>query len=112
MKPPFETRLSFTPDALIVSVSGEVDMGTAKRLTEALEGASDRTPLVVVDLADVSFIDSSGLNALLQSQRALAGRGSVLKIVVPPTGVVRRVFEIANLTEPLHVVENRDDALS
>ena len=112
MQPPFEIQVSFTPDALIVSVTGEVDMGTAPRLAEAFEGASARTRLVVVDLTDVSFVDSSGLNALLQSQRALAERGLSLRIVAPTTGVVRRVFEIANLTEPLHVVESRDDALS
>jgi anti-sigma B factor antagonist len=112
MKPPFEIRSSFTPDALIVSVTGEIDMGTAPRLAEAFDGASERTKLVVVDLTDVSFVDSSGLNALLQSQRALAERGSTLRIVAPTTSVVRRVFEIANLTDPLNVVDSRDDALS
>jgi len=112
MTPPFEIRSSFTPDALVLSVTGEIDMGTAPRLAEAFEGASGRMKLVIVDLTDVSFVDSSGLNVLLQTQRALAEHGSALRIVAPTTSVVRRVFEIANLTEPLNVVESQDDALS
>jgi len=110
--PPFEVRSSYRPDALILTVSGEIDMSTAPRLEEALESANAGASRVVVDLTNVSFVDSSALNAFVRGQRGLTERGIALRLVAPSAGVVRKVFEIANLTEPLNVVETTDAALS
>jgi anti-anti-sigma factor len=93
--------------ALLVEVAGEVDMTTAPELSQALEAAPEGTTWVVIDLSEVSFLDSSGLNALVQAQRILAERGYALRVVVPAEGAIRRVLEITHLTEPLTVVDSR-----
>jgi anti-anti-sigma factor len=111
-QPPFDVRSSFTAGVLLVEVSGEVDMSTSPRLAEVIGTASDATERVVVDLSDVTFLDSSGLNALVRGQRQLTARGIALRLVSPASQVVRRVFEIAHLTESLRVVESVDEALS
>ena len=70
---PFEIHSSFTADVLLVEVSGEVDMSTSPRLEEVVAATPDQAKRVVVDLSGVTFLDSSGLNALVRGQRQLSG---------------------------------------
>jgi len=81
----------------IVIVTGEIDLGTGPELQErlldaALPGDAD----VVADLAEVTFLDSTGLAALAVSHRRLAADGHKL-IVRNPRPMIRRVIEITGL---------------
>jgi anti-anti-sigma factor len=108
----FEIASSAAGRVTVVAVSGEVDMTTAPDLLRALELVSDQSEGVVVDLTATTFLDSSGLNALLTGRRVLEERGIALHVVLPEDNPVRRVFEITQLTESLSVVASLDDALS
>ena len=105
--PTFALRSTPTGSTLLVEVVGEVDMTTASELTKAIDLAPEGTAFVVIDLSEVSFLDSSGLNALVQGRRTLSERDVAMRVVVPPEGAIRRVFEITHLTEPLTVVDTR-----
>ncbi|MFC0508384.1 STAS domain-containing protein [Micromonospora costi] len=74
---------------------GEVDMATADTLHAALGGALERpgTRSVVVDLAEVGFLDSSGVRVLV-SAAMTARRDGVALRVVDPQPVVARVLRI------------------
>jgi anti-anti-sigma factor len=110
---PFAIETSTVDDALVLAVHGDVDSATAPELARAIELAHERTRRVVVDLRLVTFLDSSGLNALVNAKRALAARRQALDlVVVAPEGPVRRVLEITQLTGPLGVVGSLDDALA
>jgi anti-sigma B factor antagonist len=98
-------------DALILEVEGEVDMLTAPSLLKAIDDVPEDTRWVVVDLTKVSFLDSSGLNVLVQGRRALDAREVAMRVVVPPDAAIHRVFEITRLTETLTVVGTREAAL-
>jgi anti-anti-sigma factor len=79
-----------------VRVGGEVDVSSVGELSAALEklvagGATD----VRLDLSAVSFIDSTGLTALLTARTQLEGRGQV--VVQQASSAVRRTFEVAGL---------------
>ena len=76
---------------------GELDLFTAPRLQEALERSIDLgARRVVVDLARVTFIDSTALGVLIGVGRQLrAGEGSL--DLVCQNGNVRRVLEITGL---------------
>ena len=78
-----------------VRVIGEVDLATSPQLRECL--TSLHGP-VVVDLAEVGFLDSSGLNALIGSKKHLASGGGSLRIEGPQPHV-RRVFDVMGMTE-------------
>lgn len=110
--PPFDLHTSFTEGAMVLELAGEVDMTTAPHLEEALLRASDTVRLVVCDLSEVTFLDSSGLNTLVRSQRMLGERGIALRLVSPHAGTIHRVFEVARLTGALTLVESRADALA
>ena len=109
---PFEIRSSRVGDAVIVEVLGEIDMSTAPELTTAIDSLKGGALRVVVDLSAVGFLDSSALNALVHGQRDLAQGRVVFRVVSPADSVVRRVFDITNLTEQLGVVESLAEALS
>ena len=88
----------------VVWVRGEIDMATAPALLGALaEPVRAQQCRVVVDLTDVTFMDSTGLNALvLARSRANAGSGEVR--LVGASGMLRKVLRITGLdqTFPVH----------
>ena len=80
-------------------LEGEIDSYTAPELAERLE--ADRS-IEVVDLAAVTFIDSSGLRALVQAHQARAEAGSTLRLR-SPSAAVQRLLEISGLAGYLDV---------
>ena len=109
---PFEVRSSRRGEVTILEVAGEIDMSTAPELANAIGSVTRGASLVVVNLSEVVFLDSSALNALVRSQRELAERNISIRVVSPTDRAVRRVFEITHLTESLSVVDSLDEALA
>jgi anti-sigma B factor antagonist len=84
-----------------LAVAGEVDVCTANRLHEALTTALDARPsTVVVDLAEVTFIDSSAITALMTARRRASAGGGTLT-VINGNGIVRRVLEVTGVLHAL-----------
>ena len=69
----------------VVKVAGELDFHTSGPLREQLrEMAQDgQRPAVILDLAEVTFCDSSGLNAMVVAYKAIHARGGSLVIACP-----------------------------
>jgi anti-sigma B factor antagonist len=88
-------------DVTVIRVAGEVDMDTHVEMEDAILGAlrSGAGP-VVVDLAEVSFLDSSGVRALLHGREAAIGRGTTLT-VRSPQPIVANVLRLTNVAELL-----------
>ena len=71
-------------EAASVRVSGEVDIATAPQLDETLRAALAHARLVLVDLREMSFMDSTGLRVILDaSVRAREQRGRLVFAGVP-----------------------------
>ena len=79
----------------VLEVVGEIDASTAGQLSEAID---EREGDVVIDVAGVSFIDSSGIRALISSQQAIEARSSKLTIRNPSPAVLR-LFQLSSLDE-------------
>lgn len=93
-----------------VAVSGEVDMASAPRLQAALGAAvADGAGVFVVDLSEVTFLDSSAINVLLRT-RALLGRDERELVLILPPGPVRRVLSIVRLLDVVATFPTRDAA--
>jgi anti-anti-sigma factor len=87
-------EISTTSDGAGLKASGELDLATAPRLTEALL----RTPVrgeVSLDLSEISFLDSSGVHAILAFARSRNGSGQL--VILNPSEPVARVLEIAGI---------------
>ncbi len=72
-------------------LDGELDLATAEDLGVVLGKARSDGPLIL-DFSGVSFMDSSGLRALLEAVRSRDGDGTL--VILNPTPAVRRVFDI------------------
>jgi anti-sigma B factor antagonist len=79
----------------VVTVAGEIDMANADDLQSYLSSVAETHNLVALDLSTVTFIDSTGLNALIRTYRLLEPGGSLL--VLAPSPQVSRVLEVTGL---------------
>ncbi|NBH09964.1 anti-sigma factor antagonist [Amycolatopsis sp. SID8362] len=99
-------------DAVVLTVSGEVDLLSASVLGDGITEALAGTPaLLVIDLTDVSFLASIGITALLEARRG-AGAGTRVRVVAPEHSVVARTLRLTGLRETLAVTATRDAALA
>jgi anti-anti-sigma factor len=99
-----------TPPASVLNVFGDIDLSNVSEFQAAidrLDAGEDRRP--IVNLAGCTYIDSSGLRTLCKAYLASARR---LRIVVPATGSLRRIFTITGLTAQLEVAPTLEHALS
>ncbi len=78
----------------IFALTGELDASTCRGLPEALIGPPGA--LIVVDLCDLTFMDSSGLGAIHAARRVALNHGGTL-VVTRPNPMVSRVLEITGL---------------
>ena len=82
-----------------VAASGEVDIESVERLLEVSRECLDASPQVLaLDLAGVTFIDSSGLGALVRIRKAADARNADLVLQNVP-GSVHRLLEVTGLSE-------------
>jgi anti-anti-sigma factor len=82
-----------------ISLAGELDLIGAPALRDAIDGLGEVGALEV-DLTDLDFIDSSGLNALLSAARRQQARDGVLRVVAA-SEVVLRLFDVAGVRDLL-----------
>jgi anti-sigma B factor antagonist len=94
----------------VLFVYGEIDILTSPRLHEALSALISEEPkTVLVDLANVTFIDSSGLTALVVAHRHLEDAGGELRLVSVPDSV-GKLFEIAGLDQRFRIFPSVEHA--
>jgi anti-sigma B factor antagonist len=99
-------QIATTPgsDRYLITVSGEVDLATSPELDIAIIAAIDSgTPSVVIDLTDVSFMDSSGLGVIVRALKRCREAENDLDLVITNERVLK-VFGITGLDQviPIH----------
>jgi anti-sigma B factor antagonist len=96
----------------VVKISGEIDVFTSPRLREELlDIIEDGALHLVVDLGDVTFLDSTGLGVLVGIYHRLRARDGTMAFM----GVndrVRRVFHVTQLTKIFVLHRSLDDAIA
>lgn len=101
--PAFDLIIIRTDEDVVVKIVGELDLATARRLDDTLVGLASAGPLhVVVDLAELAFIDASGLRVLLSGTRRMRDLGGDLTLQ-SPTAHAMKVFAITGLTNALAI---------
>ena len=80
-------------------LAGELDLSSAEVLAEALEPKLAAGGRIVLDLTDLQFMDSTGLQVLIQSAITLGDRGSI--VLRHPPNLVRSILELAVRTDKL-----------
>jgi anti-sigma B factor antagonist len=85
-----------------VAVSGELDLATVDPFSGAVRDGL-AAGAVVIDLRDVSFMDSAGVRALNTALREAAGTGRELRVAEGMQPIVRQVLEITGMLGLLQV---------
>ena len=97
-------------EAIVARVAGELDLYNTPELRKALLECAARNPSrLVVDLAEVTFIDSTALGALIEVRSSLGSKDGF--VLASPRLEARRALEISGLDRHFEISETLEDAL-
>ena len=106
------TYESHSTDGMIrLALSGEFDLSNAAQVEDALKELEQaRPPLLVLDLRELTFMDSTGLRVMVSADSRARDDSRRLAVVQGPESV-HRVFRITGLDDHLEIVETPEAAL-
>jgi anti-sigma B factor antagonist len=94
-----------------VIATGEIDAGNAEQVESAVAGVlNGRQDRVLLDFAGVTFIDSSGLGALVKCHREAQAHGATFA-VVQPSPHTRKLVRVLGLDQLLFLHDSYEEAL-
>lgn len=106
-------RLARRPLAgvVVVAVEGELDLFTAPLLRDEVRDAIQKDgPSLVLDLTELSFMDSSGLSVLIEAWRLATSEGGVVSLAAPQPPVAR-ILRTTGLDRRIKVYPDVDSAI-
>jgi anti-anti-sigma factor len=98
--PALEIRVREDGRTVHISPVGELDLAGVSALAEAIENARATGMAIVLELDDLQFLDSSGLNLILATWEAARHDGTPFTLTPGPANV-HRVFQVAGLDDVL-----------
>jgi anti-sigma B factor antagonist len=103
---PFDVTIEQHGAAVHVVMTGELDISTAQRLEDdLLRVEADRPDPIVLDLQQLTFMDSTGLRLLITADSRARAEDRRL-VIVQGNEMVQRVMRLTRLDERLDIVEN------
>lgn len=98
-------------NVVILDISGEVDLYYASAIVKMINKfCEDKTQNIIINLKDVTYIDSSGIGALISSLLRFKEHKKEMKII-NVFAAVKKVFELTNLTSIFDIYENEEEAI-
>ena len=101
---PFEIAVEEHKDFVLVRLVGEIDLAAVNAVESTLLPLEKRFPNVMIDLRGVSFLDSSGLRAIVSAHARSREGGFELKIVRGPKQV-QKLLNVTGLDELLPLID-------
>jgi anti-anti-sigma factor len=100
------------PAPRIIHLDGELDLASVSSLPSVLATASgDDGAGLILDLSDVSFIDSTGLGAIIEADALVRRQGGRLAVIAPRGTSASELLTLTGLRRRLSVYETRSAAL-
>jgi anti-anti-sigma factor len=97
----------------LVRVHGEIDLSNADEVSSAIGIAMGQEARgIVVDLSDITYLDSAGVALLLRLAERLRARRRQMHLVVPRGSPVRRVLDFTGLPRVIPLDARLEDALA
>jgi anti-anti-sigma factor len=107
---PLELRIEQDQGAPRLVLSGELDLACAEELDASLKQLeSSEPPILVLDLRELEFMDSTGLRTVIAADARARERGARLVVVRAPEEV-DRVFRLTRMDQHLDVVDEPPSA--
>ena len=106
-----DVQIDVRDRVVIASVDGEIDMSNADEVRNALESRITNDALgLVIDLTEIRYVDSVGIQVLYELRQRLSTRGQKLALAVPPGSVAEKTLRLVNAVEYLGMVDDPDRA--
>ncbi|GAA4789753.1 STAS domain-containing protein [Streptomyces ziwulingensis] len=105
------SRATTDDGVCVVTLAGEVDLDGSAQLRDVLLSGLETSRVAVVDLADVAFMDSSGINVFIAAHQAAAAGGGTLRLAAPRQAVLR-VLQLVGLDVLIACYPTVDQALT
>jgi anti-sigma B factor antagonist len=99
-----EITFHVTAGRPVVALRGEIDLSNAEKLEQALHSVGT-VPSVAVDMTELRFMDSTGLNALVRYGQTVTSAGGVMYLVVV-NATLRKIFSVTNLDQHFPIVSS------
>jgi anti-sigma B factor antagonist len=106
-----QVQIEQTDSGSVLHVAGEVDVASASILRDALESLPSESPRVVVDLSEVSFLDSTGLGVLVGEWKRSGEDTSARFCLVVTRPEIKRVLEVTGLTSIFSIYDSLPAAI-
>ena len=97
-------------DACVVDIRGEIDLSTVPVFKDALSAATEAGSHVIINMTDVTYMDSSGFGTLLSAKKRLRANGGSIHLV-GCNDVIARMLHITRLNTIFSLHASEDDAL-
>ena len=106
---PFAIDVARSGRRAVLGLSGELDLSVEPQVAAALADVASAETIVVIDLRALTFIDSSGVRALIEARRRCAELRCALYLV-PGTEPVQRVLRLCGVQEHFEVLDDPADS--
>jgi anti-sigma B factor antagonist len=97
-------------EAVVASLAGDVDLAASEDITPARLAALGERGALVLNLREVTFLDSTGMRLIFSVRRRLARRGHRFAVVLPRDERVRQIFALIDAADALNLFESVEDA--
>jgi anti-sigma B factor antagonist len=98
------------PAAVLVRLSGEVDLDTTGALRDALDPIVNQRRNVILDCSALRYIDSAGFHVLFRAHQELKRHGRQM-LIAAPSSTLEHAFKIINIEKHIHCVRSVNEAL-
>ena len=89
--------MAWLGEAAVITLPEEIDISNSEQVREELLSLVNRGPAVlIVDMAETTFCDSAGVNALVRAHKRASANGAEIRLVVASPGV-QRVLDITGV---------------
>ena len=107
---PVRVDISGDDDYQIATLGGEIDISNADQVTDALTRMPNTLYGLIIDLTELTYLDSAGVRMLYELGKRLSLRSQSMVVVSPAGQPPRRVLELTGVPERVQVVETLAEA--
>lgn len=112
MQSNFEVDVRDADQAVVIGLRGELDLASSPALEQELErGAAAQAEVVIVDLRELEFMDSTGLSVLVRAHQRATENGQRFGVVRGPQQV-QRLLSLTGVADRLNLADSPDELLA
>ena len=108
-----DVQLRTSGSTVIAKLTGEIDLSNAPSIGQAIaRGVSHDAVALVVDMTELEYLDSAGIQLIYQLRESLRARAQDFVLVLTPDSPPADALRLAGITSHLRITQTLDEALA